>query len=136
VLVNWPPDEAADALPWFVERLEAAGPAGEGWYGFYGVALDGAAPVLGGGGGSIGPPRDGSVEIGYSVLPAYQRRGYALEMMTRVIEWVVADRRVREITAETDSGNVASIGPLGRLGFAQNGPGRDPGSFHNSRPAQ
>jgi RimJ/RimL family protein N-acetyltransferase len=133
--VDWPPDEAADALPWFLERLEAAGPAGDGWYGFYGVALDGAAPMLIGGGGTIGPPQDGSVEIGYSVMPAYQRRGYALEMMTGVIDWLARDARVLEITAETDSGNAASIGLLGRLGFAETGSGRDPGSLHFSRRA-
>src|SRR4051812_4203538 len=126
VPVDWPPDEAADAVPWFLERLEEAGPAGVGWYGFYGVALDGAGPVLVGGGGTIGLPQDGSVEIGYSVLPAHQRRGYALEMMTAVIGWIARDARVTEITAETDAGNVASIGLLGRLDFTQTGPGRDP----------
>jgi RimJ/RimL family protein N-acetyltransferase len=132
---DWPPDEAADAGPWFLEQLEEAGPAGEGWYGFYGVALDGVQPVLVGGGGTLGPPRVGSVEIGYSVLPGYQRRGYALEMMTAVIDRIASDTRVREITAETDSGNVASRRLLERLGFAETGAGREPGSLHLARPA-
>ena len=132
---DWPPDEAADAVPWFLERLEEAGPAGEGWYGFYGVALDGVEPVLVGGGGTVGPPQEGSVEIGYSVLPAYQRRGYALEMMTAIIGWLGQDTRVRAITAETDSANVPSRGLLARLGFAETGPGREPGSLHFARSA-
>jgi ribosomal-protein-alanine N-acetyltransferase len=134
VPADWPPDEAADAVPWFLERLEEAGPAGQGWYGFYGVALDAAAPVLVGGGGTIGPPQDGSVEIGYSVLPAFQRRGYALEMMTAILGWIATDPRVRAITAETDADNAASRGLLSRLGFTETGPGREPGSLHYERP--
>jgi RimJ/RimL family protein N-acetyltransferase len=133
VPADWPPEEAADALPWFLERLEEAGPTGEGWYGFYGVALEGPRPVLVAGGGTAGPPKDGSVEIGYSVLPAFQRRGYALEMMSAILDWIAGDGRVQEITAETDAGNVASIGLLNRLGFTETGPGRDPRSLHFAR---
>jgi [ribosomal protein S5]-alanine N-acetyltransferase len=74
---GWPPGEAADALPWFLEKLEAAGPEGSGWYGFYGIVTEGEvdAPVLVGGGGSLAPPRDGEVEIGYSLMPNFQGRG-------------------------------------------------------------
>jgi RimJ/RimL family protein N-acetyltransferase len=133
---DWPPDEAADAVPWFLERLEESAGADEGWYGFYGVALDGVRPVLVGGGGTIGPPQGGSVEIGYSVLPAFQRRGYALDMMTAIIAWIAADARVAQITAETDSDNVASQNLLERLGFTEIGPGREPGSLHLARPAK
>ena len=110
---DWPPDEAADALPWFLEQLERADPRDVGWYGFYGIAVDGAEPVLVGGGGSLGPPVDGSAEIGYSVLPAFQHRGFALEMMA--------------------AGNVPSRNLLGRLGFAETGPGREVGSLRFAR---
>jgi ribosomal-protein-alanine N-acetyltransferase len=130
---DWPPDEAADPLPWFLERLERSDPTDAGWYGFYGVAVDGGAPVLVGGGGSLGPPVGGSVEIGYSVLPGFQRRGYAFEMMSAIIDWIAADSRVREITAETDTANVASRNLLGRLSFVEAGPGREIGSIGFSR---
>src|SRR5689334_5166981 len=69
VPADWPPAEAADALPWFLERLETADPRDAGWYGFYGVAVESPEPILVGGGGSLGPPVGGSVEVGYSVLP-------------------------------------------------------------------
>src|SRR5262245_22797150 len=114
---DWPPDEAADALPWFLERLERADPSDIGWYGFYGVVVaevDG--PVLVGGGGCLGPPVDGSVEVGYSVLPAFQRQGYATELMSGVLGWVDRDPRVLEVTAETAIDNVASRRLLSRLG--------------------
>ena len=127
---DWPPDEAADALPWFLERLEAA-PGDSGWYGYYGIALEGVsdAPVLVGGAGSLGPPVDGEAEIGYSMLPAYQGLGFATEMVGAIVEWLRRDPRVRRITADTALDNVPSRRLLSRLGFTEAGPGREPGSI-------
>lgn len=124
---NWPPTEAADALPWFLERLEASGPRDPGWYGFYGVVVEGEddIPVLVGGGGSLGPPVDGGVEVGYSVLLAFRRRGYAMEMMSAIIEWIELDPRVRSVRAETDSENIASRRLLSRLSFREDGVGQE-----------
>jgi ribosomal-protein-alanine N-acetyltransferase len=128
---DWPPAEAADALPWFLERLEDGGPGVVGWYGYYGVVVEGLpdAPVLVAGGGCLGPPVDGVVEIGYSVLPGFQRRGYATELMTAVVDWLELDERVHHITAETAADNVASRRLLARLGFRESGPGREPASL-------
>src|SRR3954467_4572601 len=61
---NWPPETAADALPLFLSRLEAA-PDRVGWFGWYALAQvnDVSPPVLVGGGGFMGPPRDGAAQI-------------------------------------------------------------------------
>jgi len=126
--VDWPPGEAADALPWFLERLAQADPGDAGWYGFYAIVTSGEpdAPVLVGGGGTLGPPVGGRAEIGYSLLPAYQGRGYATELMAAVIGWIERDPRVRRIEAETAADNGPSRRLLGRLGFGEAGPGREP----------
>jgi len=125
---DWPPEEAADALPWFLEQLEAAGPSGHGWYGFYGIVVKehSDAPILVGGGGSLGPPEAGVVEIGYSVLPAFRRCGYATEMMSAVVEWLWRDARVRLIRAQTGNDNAASRAFLVGLGFTETQPGAEP----------
>src|SRR5216110_2414704 len=83
---SWPPGDAAGALPWFLERLEEGGPEVSGWFGFYGIVVAGEpdAPVLVGGGGSLGPPAGGEVEIGYSLMDEFQGAGYATEMMTAI----------------------------------------------------
>ncbi len=135
VPAGWPPGEAADALPWFLERLEAAGPAGVGWHGFYGIVTEaeGLAPVLVGGGGSLGPPEAGVVEIGYSLMPEFQGKGYATEMMAAIVDWIARDPRVERIVAETDAGNEPSRRLLGRLGFVEVGTGREPNSLRFAR---
>src|SRR4051812_9961256 len=85
---NWPPETAADALPLFLGWLEAA-PDRIGWFGWYALFTGGDAglPVLVGGGGFLGPPRDGVVKMGYSVLPQFQRQGYATEMVRGLVDW-------------------------------------------------
>ena len=43
-------------------------------------------PTLVGAGGYFGPPdADGTVEIGYSVLPEWQRHGYATQMTEALV---------------------------------------------------
>ncbi len=131
---NWPPDLAADVLPLFLERMEAA-PDRVGWFSWYGLIRDVGAgprapstapPVLGAGGGFIGPPSEGEVKIGYSVLPQFQGRGYATEMVGALVRWAFAQPDVAHIAAETEWANPASVAVLAKLGFTAAGPSVDP----------
>jgi RimJ/RimL family protein N-acetyltransferase len=123
---NWPPESAADALPLFLKWLEAA-PDRVGWFGWYVLAQsDGAnVPVLVGSCGFLGPPRDGDVNIGYSVLPQFQRRGFATEMIGGLVHWALEQPAVIRIVAETEWANPASLRVLTKLGFAAVGPSAD-----------
>lgn len=72
--------------------------------------------------GFHGPPsEEGAVEIGYSVAPAYRRRGYATEAARALIHWARRQERVSFMVAGCDEGNEASIRTLRRLGFRQTG---------------
>jgi [ribosomal protein S5]-alanine N-acetyltransferase len=115
---NWPPESAADALPLFLKWLEAAGDQ-VGWFGWYALAqADGAnAPMLVGSCGFLGPPRDGEVKVGYSVLPRFQRRGLATEMVGGLVRWALQQPGVNRIVAETEWENPASVRVLMKLGF-------------------
>jgi len=139
---GWPPgeyDRAAQEL--FLGRLEAGGAGAIGWHSWYAV-LRGTSempPVLVGAGGFHGPPDEaGVVEIGYSVMPAWQGQGLAGEMVDGLVDYAFADHRVHRIVAHTTTENAASCKVLECAGFRQVGPGEEPGSlrFETSRTRQ
>jgi len=128
VPADWPPETLADALPLFLAWLEAD-PDAVGWYGWYALA-DG---VLVGSGGFLGRPRDGAVEVGYSVLPAFQGRGYATELVGELVRWALGQPGVERVVARTEWANPASVRVLRKLGFVETGPGDEPGSLRFER---
>ncbi|MBA3944750.1 MAG: GNAT family N-acetyltransferase [Herpetosiphonaceae bacterium] len=126
--VSWPPEMLADALPFFLRQLEAS-PHHVGWITWYGVLRDsGSEPdTLVASSGFMGPPQDGTVEIGYSVLPEYQRQGLATEMVEGLVGWALAHAAVRRVVAEIHSDNTPSLQLVCKLGFAEIGAGSEPG---------
>lgn len=122
---DWPPELMVDALPFFLQALEADA-ASTGWMNWYVVvtADELSEPVLAGSAGFKGPPdHDGRVEIGYSLLPGYHGHGYATEMAGALIDWARSTGRVRVVLAQTLDSNGASRRVLEKLGFVPMGPG-------------
>jgi RimJ/RimL family protein N-acetyltransferase len=77
VTYAWPPDYLDEpSLEYTLERL-AEGPENEGWWLHFVVLKNGGGSgTLIGSGGYKGPPSaEGTVEIGYSIVESYQRRG-------------------------------------------------------------
>jgi [ribosomal protein S5]-alanine N-acetyltransferase len=132
---NWPPESAADALPWFLEQLEAAPDERVGWLAWYGVrsAADGEPATLVGGAGFLGPPVGGTVYTGYSVLPQFHNQGYATEMVGALVDWALTQAGVRRVVAETGSDNGPSVKLLARLGFHEAGAGEEAGHVRFER---
>ena len=131
---SWPPETIRDAMPWFAAQL-ASDPGLTGWLCWYGIVRGAGAgsDTLIASGGFLGPPTDGSVEIGYSVLPEYERRGYAGEMAAGLTAWALRQPGVARVTAEADAQNTPSVRLLRRLGFIETGPGREPGHLRFER---
>lgn len=125
----WPPplnDEAS--LAWSISVLrEAKGEAGWGFWYFTLPPAEEGAPLLaiGNGGFKGGPDATGTVEIGYSVLEEYQRRGYASEGVEALVAWAFLQPGVRRIIAETYPVLIGSIGVLRKTGFREIGPGSE-----------
>jgi RimJ/RimL family protein N-acetyltransferase len=72
--------------------------------------------------GFHGPPdAEGTVEVGYSVDPAYRRRGYARAMLTALIERSVQDPAVHGVRASIRPDNKASLATIAGFGFAKIG---------------
>jgi ribosomal-protein-alanine N-acetyltransferase len=69
---------------------------------------------------AAGEKRAGVVEIGYLLVPAAQRRGYAREAVGAVIGQLFAEG-YRRVFADTDPANVGSNRLLEALGFRREG---------------
>ena len=124
---NWPPESLADALPMFLGWLEAA-PEPVGWFHWYALAGERSdGPVLVASGGFKGAPLEGTAEIGYSVLPQFQGRGFATEMVVGLVRWALEQPGVTQVVAETEWTNPASVRVLTKAGFAPRGPLKEAG---------
>jgi len=120
---DWPAEDLRDFLPIY-GRIVAEQAARQGW-GIW-LMLGLAERALVGDIGFKGPPDDlGTAEIGYSVLPAFQGRGYASEAAQALVAWGFAQRDVRRIVANCRADNVASIRVLEKVGLRQTGRDRD-----------
>ena len=57
------------------------------------------------------------MEVGYSVLPEYQGRGYATGAVGAMVEWALAQPNVTRVVAKTLPEHACSIRVLDKLGF-------------------
>lgn len=120
---SWPPEHNDAAMFAWVGRLLKKHPDEPGYNTWF-IVGDG---MLCGTAGYKGPPSDdGSVEIGYSVIPQAQRRGFASGAVGLLVVRAFRDPRVKLVRAETLVDGLASQGVLRRCGFAQTGSRVDP----------
>ncbi len=109
----WPQVDLLDVLP----SQAAAEPPAER-FGIWSM-VERASGLVVGDVGFHGPPEDGIVEMGFSVIPERRRRGYATEAVRAVAAWAVAEAGVRDVVARCEPDNVASIGVLESVGFVR-----------------
>jgi RimJ/RimL family protein N-acetyltransferase len=116
---EWPPELFAEDEAKFADRLEAARELDEvGWHHWYILKVGPKARTLVGTIGFGGPPSTaGEVMMGYSVLGAFQRKGYATEAVGALIDWAFEDPRTRAILAQTYERLPASVKVLERNGL-------------------
>ena len=128
---GWPPGEYdRRAIEFFRARL-AEDPEAVGWYGWYALlrAGHGHPRTLVGNGGFCGPPSpNGLLEIGYSVVPAFEGRGFATELVRALVSHAFKTPGVSRVIAHTHPENIGSIKVLERSDFLFAGPGGEPGT--------
>ncbi|MEV1011932.1 GNAT family N-acetyltransferase [Streptomyces sp. NPDC049881] len=94
----------------------AADPAAVRWALPQAVTVDGGPAV--GYCGFHGPPGEArTVEIGYSVAPAFRRRGYATAMVAGLLRRAAAEPAVTTVRASVRPDNTGSLATLERFGF-------------------
>jgi RimJ/RimL family protein N-acetyltransferase len=117
-----------DVFPGALRRARdavAADPAGTRW-GMRLFVLE-APRTLVGFGGFKGPPRDGAVELGYAIAPAFEGRGLATAAVRAMLREAFADPGVRSVLAHTRPEPGPSARVLEKAGFAPEGEVPDPG---------
>ncbi len=121
-----------EVVPGWATFVEALPPTRDGLVG----QADGAAwgprlfvaddpERLVGWGGFKGPPRDGTVELGYEIAESCRRRGYATAAAQAMVEEAFADERVTQVIAHTLPERNPSNHLLERLGFSFDGEVRE-----------
>ncbi len=124
-------DGAGDGLRWvgggpcegtkvaasLVVKAFTAGLYVPGWGVFTIVRL--ADGLAAGGIGFHGPPREGSVEIGYDLSAGARGAGLATEAVRLLSAWALGQPDVRVVTAATEPDNVPSQAVLDRAGFTR-----------------
>ena len=113
--VDWPPEyHDAETLGFWREQLSLPGAAG--WWLHYVLLTEPVRPVLVGTASYKGPPKNGVVEVGYSVVISWRRRGLATEASRALIE-AAWENGVEVVIAHTFAHLEPSIGVLHKLGF-------------------
>jgi len=85
------------------------------------VWADDAGQVVGQAGYHGPPDHDGMVEVGYSVDPAFRRRGYGRATLQALIDRATQEAGVRTVRASVSPDNVASLALIAPFGFVQVG---------------
>jgi RimJ/RimL family protein N-acetyltransferase len=78
-------------------------------------------PTAIGDGGFKGPVAGGTVEIGYSVIPSFRRKGLATEAASALLGLGFTDNRLKTVTAETSTANPESAAVLQKIGMSYRG---------------
>lgn len=123
---DWPPELYGPAAMRFA-LMQLDDPAEAGWSFWYLINNDDPGELVGICGFKGRPDMQGSVEIGYSVIRAFQRQGFATDAVTALVGWAFSHHNVNEVCAETFPFLRQSIGVLEKNGFKLSGAGSEAG---------
>ena len=135
VSAEWPPElYDRDPIEFTLRRLEAS-PDETAWWLYYFLLKQprGAGLAIGCGGYKGPPDAEGTVEIGYSIVPEYRRRGFAAEATMGLVNAAFSRPDVTRVIAETLPSLTPSIGVLEKCGFRLTGAGSEDGVIRFER---
>jgi len=114
-----------DVSPTFLAGLRAS-QAPDPWVHGFAVVHTERRLVIGNAGFKGPPDEVGFVEIAYGIVPAFERRGFATEAATALVDFAFASGRVRVVVAHTLPVQSASTRVLAKTGFQCVGEVSDP----------
>jgi [ribosomal protein S5]-alanine N-acetyltransferase len=130
---EWPPVDWEPHVYRIISKQYDEWPHSFGWHRY--VLLEGGLgrprTLVGAIGGF--PRTQGDVEIGYSTLPQFQRRGYATACATKMVEFLLSHGDVQSVSAQTYPRVPESIKVMERCGMSYVGDGDDVGTVRYRR---
>jgi len=118
---GWPPPlNDGSTMRWTRDNL-LANPDNRGWGTWYFILRrEGEMPVLIGNGGFKGKlVAPATCEVGYSVMEAHQRRGYASEAVRALTNWAFTHPEIERVVAQTLPELTPSIRVLEKNAFVR-----------------
>jgi [ribosomal protein S5]-alanine N-acetyltransferase len=134
VTAEWPPEHWEPHVLHFIAKQYEEEPRSRGWHRYVLLPNSERTPgytLIGAVGGF--PKLEGDVEIGYSTLPAYQRKGYGTEAAKALVEWLLKQKDVLSVSAQTYPYLPESVKVMVSCGMTFVGSGEDPGTVRYQR---
>jgi ribosomal-protein-alanine N-acetyltransferase len=122
---EWPPRDWEEHVVRMILAQSVEQPETTGWHRYVILAKGLSDATLIGCVGGF-PKPEGAVEIGYSILPEFQRRGFATEAVGALVHWLMRDEQVLSITAQAAIDKQESIKVMQRCGLQYAGAGDEP----------
>lgn len=126
----WPPEHWEPHVYDFLEEIYGRAPYAVGWS-RYVVTRKEPATLIGTLGGF--PRTATEAEVGYSILPLWQRQGLATEGLRALMDEIRRSDSIQTFTAQTYPHLVASVRVLEKCGFALAGAGDEEGTVRYRR---
>jgi aminoglycoside 6'-N-acetyltransferase len=117
---SWSPPLPLKEATRLMREFAKGDPRVAGWF-QYAIALREAPDVLIGDVGVLLHDNLRQAEIGFSLDPRYQGRGYATEAVRAMLGYLFTELKLRRVSAECDARNVPSARLLERAGFRREG---------------
>ena len=129
VPAGWPHENWEPHVYEYLLNLFAESPEAMGWCRYIALRHDGGRTLIGSVGSGFPKAETGEVEIGYGILPEWQRQGIAAEAVMALLPWLESRREIRGFVAQTFPHLRGSIRVLEKAGFEPAGAGFEEGTI-------
>ena len=126
--VAWPPEHWEPHVLDYLLNLFAEHPESVGWCRYLLLRQPDRRILIGSFGCALPKQESGEAELGYGLLPAWQRQGFAAEAVQAMMPWLAAQQPIRAFVAQTYPELRGSVRVLEKCGFHLAGSGFEEGT--------
>jgi ribosomal-protein-alanine N-acetyltransferase len=129
VPAEWPHENWEPHVFDYLLNLYASDSEAIGWCRYITLRHGAGRTLIGSFGSGFPKAETGEAEIGYGILPNWQRQGFAPEAVAAMLPWLQTRRKIRAFVAQTFPHLRGSIRVLEKSGFEPAGAGFEEGTI-------